>query len=120
MLFFIICILVPISTFSWNLSETILPITFERNTASGTAEVNKKCVKKVQTTSVSSECCINQGNSNSSSEFRTELHVNVLQEIFVKIISINCVHTQRLAYIINLLFYMPASNTVVTSVKEGK
>lgn len=70
---------------------------------------------------MSSDCCINQGNSNSSSELRTELHINVLQEIRLKIISINCVHPQWLAFIINLLFYtIFSSNSEVMSVKKGK
>lgn len=69
---------------------------------------------------VSSECCINQGNSNSNAEFRTDLHINILKEILLKIISINSMHKQWLAFIINLLFYMPESNSEVMSVKEGK
>lgn len=67
-------------------------------------------------------CLVNVAstNSNCSSEFRTELHINVLQEILLKIFSINCMHTQWLAFIINLLFYMPDSNSEVMSVKVRK
>lgn len=121
LLVFTICILISISIFAWNLSEIILSITFESSTSSGTAVVNKNWVlRKSKLHPVSSECCINQGNSNSTAEFRTELHINILKEILLKIISSNCMHKQWLAFIINLLFYMPESNFEVMSVKEGK